>query len=240
MTRFTTAEREHRWVIGSYKVLSKLSVQLREDVGLAERVRRAGVRFGEREASDKKEERFYDGTPHTAPLAKMAIVQDHSPDPGNQGRRRSDRNEGFREYWARMRLQAHHIVEDNLVKKLELDGGEFAHACAPCVLLSAELHQRLFSAGMSNLGLREEFHSEMDTDTAMRQLNDYKDWLYDSVVAGRASLLPVKLVAGEIILEIETLLFRRDCLRIRANAAGLPPGLVARYPRRNGNSPPGL
>lgn len=214
-----TDEEHCPWLIGPYNALNRLATRLREEQALREEIADLKVRFGSRDSDVPPRQVALKSMPNTP----VRPAKDHRPErsqsqAGESPNRETDRNAGAERYWSRMRLQAHHIVEDNIVEKLEADEGDLQRNNAPCVLLSAELHQRLFSASMTRLGQRGIFRDASTPAQDLRQLEELADYLYVRSAANRAPFLELRRLAQFINFEIAQ--------RMAALDAACRPGLA--------------
>ncbi len=150
------------WMIGQYKDQTRLATALRQDAALQTFIAAQGVRFGLRE-SDRppavgavRQERYGTTTAGTGAGINFVAqrVQPVSvparpgvPAPAN---RKGDEQGNVARFWATQTPQSHHVVEFNHLRDMgvshETGSGPMDHAQLPCVLLSAEFHQRYFSA----------------------------------------------------------------------------------------------
>ena len=148
------------WMIGRYKDQTRLATALRTDELPQTYVAASRVRFGVRESNRppvnlervKSYGTFLKGVnahhdfsgQRNRTLARPARTTEP---PVN---RLGDREENVKQYWATQTPQSHHIVEFNHLSEIGVSkkngSGEMDHAQLPCVLLSAEFHQRYISS----------------------------------------------------------------------------------------------
>ena len=152
------------WMIGRYKDQTGLATALRSDDLLQTYMAASRVRFGVREshrppvdlerikrygASVTGINAFNDFTAERN-LALARPVRPGEPPVNRLG----DREDNVKQYWATQTPQSHHIVEFNHLRDIGASSkngaGEMDHAQLPCVLLSAEFHQRYISSILKN------------------------------------------------------------------------------------------
>ena len=107
--------------------------------------------------------------------------------------RLGDREENVKRYWASQTPQSHHIVEFNHLRDIGVSSknghGEMDHAQLPCVLLSAEFHQRYISSILKKThGL------------SANQLRDSLAQVYFSIYGKRGPLFQPLWAVSKIIL----------------------------------------
>jgi hypothetical protein len=120
--------------------------------------------------------------------------------------RRAELYDEVRDFWISQTLQAHHIVEDNIVKKLGLRAPELARAEAPAVLLAPEFHQRYLAVPKAE---REAFNNKLTPESAFIALRKISAGLYLHPV-----LAPLGQTSDLIIRRVCT------CLSAKRGAAG--------------------
>lgn len=185
----------HRpWVVGRHRVLTFIAGDLRVNRELCERFVELRVRLGDRTTDNPPTKPFFKSIPES-PLRFPSV-------PGQPFNRQRDHYSGADEFWSRMTLHSHHLVEANIVKKLGKDTGDLVRGEAPCVLLVAELHQRVFSPAMTRLNQRHMFSADAAPTEAIKQLDELAEALYGRAVAARASFKDLKTLALIINREI--------------------------------------
>lgn len=189
-----SSDRHHPWVIGSHHVLKKIAADLRVRLELRKRLTELRVRFGDRSIDKPPTEPYLKSIPES-PLKS-------NPMPGKPFNRQRDHHPGVEDFWRRKTLESHHIVEDNIVKKLKQDRGELVRENAPCVLLAGELHSRVFSAAMTRLNERDAFSPILSGPEALKQLDALAEELYVHAVTDRQAFQELKLIASIINQEI--------------------------------------
>jgi len=189
-----SSNRHRPWVVGRHHVLKRIAAELRVQSDLRERFTGLRVRYGDRSIDNPPTEPYLKSIPES-PLKS-------NPTPGQPFNRQRDHHQGVEDFWRRKTLESHHIVEDNIVEKLEQDVGELVREEAPCVLLSAELHQRAFSAAMTRLNQRDAFSPNLGAPVALKQLGDLAEELYVRAVADRKPFQELKALALIINQEI--------------------------------------
>lgn len=184
--------KRNRWIIGPYRELCRLAQELRYNAQVrsvffdcqARLGRRAtdvpplGARSvtGFRSLIKEKSPKSSDETlkEKFSPLRTRAEGLSFEP-------RFTDQFDEVANFYKDKTLEAHHIVEKSILKTLGVNGGELADEQAPCVLIVAELHQRLFTTEVTaSRGL---FSKGMKGDDVYRELKKIYDALYrDSVM----------------------------------------------------------
>ena len=148
------------WMIGRYRDQTRLATALRSVELPQTYVAASRVRFGVREL-DRPPVNLERVKRYGASIKGINVLHDFS---GQRNRalarpvrageppvnRLGDRKENVKQYWATQTPQSHHIVEFNHLRDIgvsnENGSGEMDHAQLPCVLLSAEFHQRYISS----------------------------------------------------------------------------------------------
>ncbi|HTG45629.1 MAG TPA: hypothetical protein VK633_13990 [Verrucomicrobiae bacterium] len=192
LTRLDDSDHPGRWLIGPYRTLDKLATALKTDNDLRKLMVNHQVRFGERAGdlppTNARQKRInWDSerpVADHAPLRKSEIV------PGSPGARNTDQFSSAETYWESQRLQAHHIVEKSNVKALGIHCApkDVLHDDdAPAVLLTAEFHQRLFTAKMA--AQRGQFHSGLTSQQALAELRAAYHPLYSRRVSAELKWL---------------------------------------------------
>ena len=185
----------HRpWVIGRHHALKQLAKGLRIDPVLRDRFAHLRVRLGDR-ANDNPPIEPAVRRIEASPLKQNLVA-------GRPFQRQRDFFQGVEDFWRCKTLESHHIVEDNIVEKLEQDTGELDREQAPCVLLAAELHQRVFSAAMTRLGQRDAFSPKSSPAEVLKQLESLIEELYVRAVVDRAPFRELKALAAIINQDI--------------------------------------
>jgi len=185
----------HRpWVVGQHHVLKKIAADLRVHFGLRERFTKLRVRLGDRSIDNLPTEPYLKSIPES-PLKS-------NPTPEQPFNRQRDLYQGVEDFWRRKTLESHHIVEDNIVEKLNQDRGDLVRENAPCVLLAGELHQRVFSAAMTRLNERDAFSPNLSRPVALKQLDALAEELYVRAVTDRKPFQELKSLALIINQEI--------------------------------------
>jgi hypothetical protein len=149
------------WMIGQYNDQTGLATQLRNNEFAQDFVAKERVRLGFR-SSDlppiglKRQERYgstiagtdagkHFGVQRVNPLTPQVISGQSEPI-----NRRGDREENVRRFWESQTPHSHHVVEFNHLRDLGLSKavglGPMDRGQLPCVLLSAEFHQRYISS----------------------------------------------------------------------------------------------
>jgi hypothetical protein len=178
LTRPDPTEEKRLWLIGPYEVLARLAPVLRMSAPMRAYLAGLGVRFGQRGNDNPP---FGDQQPRIGPRGEL-LRSDHRPErkagsaAGAPASRATDDHVAVARYWNTQTLQAHHIVEKSILGALGVNRGDLADEVAPTVLVSAELHQRLFTAEMA--GVRRQYTREMDGETAYAKLTRHYDHLY--------------------------------------------------------------
>lgn len=182
-----------RWLIGPYNALARLAPQLRTDEQKRDFLADLHVRFGER-ATDMPPS----GSRRPRIGEKgLPVLSDHLAErrtnvtAGAPAARETDMYENAAKFWATQTLQAHHIVEKSILTALTVNSGDLADSVAPCVLLVAEFHQRLFTSEMA--GARGQFQPTMTGAQAYLELKK----IYDSLYA-RPVLAELRVIADLI------------------------------------------
>jgi len=142
------------WVIGPFNQLEDLrELIVAGDPVWADFLKR-GAKLGRR-ATDAG----YFGSSR-APAFRAAIA---NKPPEKTDKRLTEQYAKADAHWSARPLEAHHILEDKTLEKIGagLNKGDFARNDAPCVLLVAELHQRLITDE-----LRESRHKFKGASTA--------------------------------------------------------------------------
>ena len=152
------------WMIGRYKDQTRLATALRSAELPQTYVAASRVRLGVREL-DKPPVNLERVKRYGASIKGINTLHDFSGQrnstltrPARTGEspvnRLGDRKENVKQYWATQTSQSHHIVEFNHLRDMGVSkrsgSGEMDHAQLPCVLLSAELHQRYISSILKN------------------------------------------------------------------------------------------
>jgi hypothetical protein len=115
-------------------------------------------------------------------------------------------------FWESRTFEAHHIVEDNILETLKVNTDELARRVAPCVLLVAEMHQRLLTTEMASK--RGDFSSKMSADQAFDKLTEIYDDLYANPL-----MIQLKAIANVIIEEVQArLILRENALQAKKKA----------------------
>ncbi len=152
------------WMIGRYKDQTKLATALRSVDSTQTYVAASRVRFGVRESDrppvDLERVKRYGAlikgiNAHHDFTGQRNYTLARPVRPGEPPvNRLGDRKENVKQYWVTQTPQSHHIVEFNHLRDIGVSSksgvGEMDHAQLPCVLLSAELHQRYISSILKN------------------------------------------------------------------------------------------
>jgi hypothetical protein len=135
------------WVIGPCTGLQTLATDLRTKPAARSSFERAcygrrhtDVPPGSEQPSGGFREPMKTAVPHAVNPALIAQRQGLQPD---QTPRRSDLFDVFRDFYAKKTLEAHHVVEKSILGKFGRNKGDLRNDVAPCVLVTAELHQQL-------------------------------------------------------------------------------------------------
>ena len=180
------AEPNH-WVIGPYDSLTHLTQDLRSDTPLRRKFARCGARIGRREGDvppvgEKTVTSFRSAIEGKDPkvsnieLARQFAGQRHGAGANPFVPRFTDQFDEVAEFYADKTLEAHHIVEKSILGTLKVNIGELANERAPCVLIVAELHQRLFTREVASA--RSLFAPTMTGELAWERLKGIYDVLY--------------------------------------------------------------
>lgn len=153
--------KNNKWIIGPYTQLRLFASKLRyrDDLNrddLIEKLVKLDVIFGERKTDaapvgavqkggfiqairGKEEEQS------AAELEKL-----YGNKPNRKGKpfipRLTDQFQKAKDWYQNRTLESHHIVEKSLLEKINANKGDLADAVAPCVLVVAEMHRRLYTA----------------------------------------------------------------------------------------------
>jgi hypothetical protein len=140
------------WVIGPYQGLKKLARDLRVDPSA--RARFGAACYGRRQTdlpptgappSGGFRRAMETAIPHAVNQALIA----QRADPADPAPRRSDLYDVFAAFYAAKTLEAHHIVEKSILAALKRNRGDLGDEIAPCVLVTAELHQQIYTPEVS-------------------------------------------------------------------------------------------
>jgi hypothetical protein len=142
------------WLIGPYRVLTQLALDLRTDEDMQEAFDECcfGRRFGDLppQGEGRPKRGFRKTMDRTKPSpvdpAEIAKRRGRNPD---QTPRRGDQYKIFRDFYSRKTLEAHHIVEKSMLGAIGRNNGDLDDAEAPCVLVVAELHQQLYTSAVA-------------------------------------------------------------------------------------------
>jgi hypothetical protein len=189
-----SSDRHRPWVIGPHHVLTTMAAILRVQLELRKLFTKLRVRLGDRSIDIPPTEPYLKSIP-ASPLKS-------NPTPGQPFNRERDHHQGVEDFWRRKTLESHHIVEDNIVKKLNQDRGALVRGNAPCVLLAGELHQRVFSAAMTRLNERDAFSPNLSGPVALKQLDALAEGLYVRAVTDRQPFQELRSLALLINREI--------------------------------------
>ena len=144
------------WLVGSYNNLKEVAVQLRVKPELFFKMvedYRTCVRFGSRNTDEfssrsilkggfrKKNQGKQSGLSETQAKTLLSMRKRNR----NKNVRITDEYAIVQEWFHRRTLEAHHIIEDSIIKKLDIENKELNRGDAPCVLVVAELHRRRFT-----------------------------------------------------------------------------------------------
>jgi hypothetical protein len=131
-----------------------------------------------------------------APTPVPQSVRDQRADPAQRmiGTRGRDQFQAMDAYYLQKGLESHHIVEKSILGKLGVNKGELADVCAPCVLVMAELHRRMYTPGVGSA--RDAYTSSMTGTAAATQLDTLFGGLYQD-----PSMAELKAIATVIIAE---------------------------------------
>jgi len=183
--------RGQKWVIGTYSELRRLTLAWRTDDQLRTSLFNLGARIGRRETDvapqgDREVKSFKakvkgknPEVPSETLYQKFASQRTgHQPDRFKP--RVTDQYEAAKDYFLDQTLEAHHIVEKSILGVLGMNTGELENKIAPCVLVVAELHRRLFTAEVA--GSRRLFAGLSTTVQATRELDRIYGDLYKDPV----------------------------------------------------------
>lgn len=173
--------KSQRWVIGPYKVFVRkdgVARKLRIDEKLLAKL--PGARFGRR-----KDEALPTGPPTAGGFREK--IEGKAPKevslpaglPAERGEidpRITTQYEEAKEFFANRTLEAHHIVEKAILGYLGVNKGVLDDSCAPCVLIVAELHQRLFTPDVGEW--RGTIVSKMERQKRIEELKENYEKLY--------------------------------------------------------------
>lgn len=148
------------WMVGRYKDQTRLATALRSFDLPQTYVAASRVRFGVRESMrppmDLERVKRYGasitGINANHDFSGQRVRTLARPVRGGESpvNRLADRKENIKRYWATQTPQSHHIVEFNHLRDIGVSSkngqGAMDHAQLPCVLLSAEFHQRYISS----------------------------------------------------------------------------------------------
>ncbi|MFO1499878.1 MAG: hypothetical protein U1G07_16045 [Verrucomicrobiota bacterium] len=171
------------FIFGPYEVLKKLAENARVTAETRTWLEAIGSRFGFREsdrfipAGERQFTRRAEVPDRAGPSAAELERRVEQRAPGSSPTsRRTELNPADEDYFQDRSLEAHHLLEDNVMKAFGMDTGNFAHGVAPCVLLNYETHQkyltRLFAVGSAELDVaaRRIIQAGRDWPTAHRLL----------------------------------------------------------------------
>src|SRR5262249_25063398 len=138
--------------------------------------------------------------------------KDDYEDYDKRERRRIGLHEKVNLYWANQTLQAHHIIEDNIVRDLGARISPFTRNEAPCVLLAADFHQGYFrfvneraSDDTKNVNMKSKLRTGLDTVSGQNlgQLIDHLKEIIKQVYVGMMEpLIPIANAELEAIEKI--------------------------------------
>ncbi len=191
------------WMIGRYKDQTSLATALRCFDLPQTYVAACQVRFGMRE-SDRPPVDMERVKRYGALIKGIHALHDFTgqriqplAQPVRPGEsvvnRLGDRKQNVNQYWATQTPQSHHIVEFNHLHDIGVSSkqgsGAMDHGQLPCVLLSAEFHQRYISSILKKAHGRSE-----------SQLRDSLAQVYSSLYRGRGPLFQPLWAVSQIIL----------------------------------------
>lgn len=191
-----------RWVIGSYKTLRELAPALRTDAALWGKYGAFDARLGRRDSDRSplgvRTHKSFRSAIEGVPANKMGHAEKtgiaHRAD-GNATRRITEQWDAAADYFDDATLEAHHIVEKSILGVIGKNNGDLDNAQAPCVLIAAELHRRLYTSEVA--GSRDKFSPSMGAGKARTQLTTIYNDLYSDPKMG-----DLKAIADIIIKAI--------------------------------------
>jgi len=169
-----------QWVIGPYRGLKKLAVQLRFDKTVRGAFESAcfGMRHSDLPPTGSQPAGGFRRAMRIAtpnPVDRTLIAMRRGVNPV-QTPRRSDLFDVFAGFYSKKTLEAHHIVEKSILGALKRNKGDLRDVIAPCVLVVAELHQQLFTPEVSRF--RRSFKKGMSSEMQARLLTEIYEDLY--------------------------------------------------------------
>ena len=159
------------WLVGEYEPLTKFATSLRDNQTSQDFIADQQVRFGLRDTDlpplNVARRKTYgakqigsDATRNFLPQRTRPVGEMVNPNQPTRFNRRGDREENVRLYWLTQTAQSHHIVEYNNLHTIKVSqpgaAGPLDHRRLPCVLLTAEFHQRYISSILGLIHGRDE------------------------------------------------------------------------------------
>ncbi len=180
-----TSANQH-WLIGAYRDLSLIAPKLRAQPDLLGtlRIPTGKIRFGLRMNDTfstlsriRSFRRHIEGrSPDELPEYLIRAFMDKRTGGHNGQVRLTDLYKIAHDWYEKATPEVHHIVEKDLLHKLSLDHGELAPDKAPCVMVVAELHRRLFTPEGSKH--RQNIIAASTQDEALKKLKECNTALY--------------------------------------------------------------
>jgi hypothetical protein len=193
------------WLIGPYDVLKKeVGTPLRSDVQLQREIGSAGIRLGERKSDDPPNQPWKRAIGNRGPAqpSEDYNLPGKRPNPSRpsvgpvQPARDTDQYPPVAAFWAARTPEAHHIIEDNIVKAMGHEWGTLKREYAPCVLLFAELHQHWITRVAQTF--RPMFNATMTKSAIQTNLDRFIKDLYSTPAF--QPIVPVAEVIRDVIL----------------------------------------
>ena len=194
--------KEQHWVIGPYHEFideNGVARKLRIDEDLLEKF--SGARFGRRAGEtlptgDPTSGGFREKIEGKAPKQVLLPADVQKKQGVEFDRRITTHYDEAREFFAKRTLEAHHIVEKAILGYLGVNKGALADHCAPCVLIVAELHKRLFTPDVAKW--RGTIASKMERQEKIKELKVKYEMLYSGDL-----LAPLREIALLILNSIK-------------------------------------
>lgn len=192
------------WIIGPYDELCDVAHEIAPGTAMWAKFRAAGAKLGRR-GTDLPPfvvghlPGFRKKIAGKAPAVVPQPVRDQRADPAQRmvGTRGRDEFKEMDAYYLQKGLESHHIVEKSILGRLGVNTGELADICAPCVLVMAELHRRMYTPGVGSA--RDDYISGMTGTSAATKLGTLFGSLYQD-----PTMADLKAVATVIIGEAKT------------------------------------
>jgi hypothetical protein len=193
------------WIIGPYDELCDVAHEIAPGTSAWARFKAAGAKLGRR-GTDLPPfvvghlPGFRKKIAGKAPAVVPQTVRDQRADPAQRmvGTRGRDEFKEMDAYYLQKGLESHHIVEKSILGRLGVNSGDLADIRAPCVLVMAELHRRMYTPGVGSA--RDDYTSGMTGTAASSKLTTLFGGLYQD-----PTMADLKAIAQVIIAEAKTL-----------------------------------